>query len=401
MTKEVKVGALVLVAGILFYFGYHFLTGNDLISSENVYQVRYSNVDGLQVSNPVMFRGLRVGQIEDLEMEHENNDSILVSIRVNENVRVGNKTMVYLESSGMLSGMQLRLETGKSTVLYEGGETLRAYTNKGWMGELEEQGGQIKDLISKIGSMTDKNSDLSKKLNQTLTNIEVTTKHSGHLFGVLDKTLTGQQVNIEAILKNFKIISQEFKTLPDSLKIAISQASSLLNNLDKADYEGLIRDMDSVMVNVHKITDKLALSNNTVGALINEKELYSNLNKTIKDLDFVLVDFQANPKKYTSISVFGKAPENERPIIRSIRPKSISSELTLKLKREIPAMFKVSLYNDGNKSVTKLDETTFTVDRGSKTITIPLPSDLAKGTYMLHATWLGASSGQSVNIEVQ
>ena len=401
MTKEVKVGALVLVAGILFYFGYHFLKGNDLLSSENIYQVRYGEVNGLQISNPVIFKGMRIGQVEDLEMEHENNDSILVFIRVQKGVKVGNGTEVYLESSGMLSGMQLRLETTKNTEIYEGGELLKAHINKGWMGELEAQGGQIKDLISKLGSMTDKNSDLSKKLNQTLTNIELTTKHSGHLFATLDKTLSSQQKNIEAILKNFKFISQEFKSLPDSLKIAISQASSLLRNLDKADYQGLIENMDSVMVNMHKITDQLALSDNTVGAFLNEKEVYNNLNKTIKDLDFVLVDFQANPTKYTSISVFGKKPENERPIIRSVRPKNISSEITLKLKREIPAMFKVTLYNNANKSVTKLDEETFVLDRGSKTITIPLPSDLARGVYILNATWLGASSGQSVNIELQ
>lgn len=401
MSKEVKVGILVLVAGILFYFGYHFLKGNDLLSNESLYYMRYQKVNGLQVSNSVLVNGYPVGQVDKMVIEHDKNDSILVTIRVKSGLQVGDSTVAYLKSAGPLSGQIIDLRLGNNTTVYDGDEFLPAEVDEGLIGELKKQGAQLKVLIGKISDVTNEDSHLRTKLKSTLDNIELTTKNSAHLLGSLDQTFNRQQNNIETIIKNFKFLTEEFKSLPDSLQIAISEASTLLDSLNNAGYAELIDNMDSVMVNMQTITAQLTESNNTVGALLNEKEMYDNLNKTIIDLDYVLVDLQANPSKYISVNVFGKQPDNEKPIIKSINPKSISTEIILKLKREVPAMFKVSLYNQETKTATILDETTFEINRADKTVSISLPTDIAKGDYILHATWLGASSGESIAIVIE
>jgi len=401
MTKEFKVGILVLVAGILFYFGYHYLKGNDLLSSEAVYQTRFNKIEGLQASSPILLNGFKIGQVEKMVIEHDKKDSILVYFRVKAGVKIGDSTIAYLKSAGPLAGQIISIELGNSTNYFEGDTLIPSISVKGLMEIITEQTKHIEVLVNKVSAVTDEDSHLRSKLKSTLDNIELTTKNTAHLFGNLDQTYSKQQKNIEAILENFKHISQEFKNLPDSLKIAIGEASVLLDSLNNVDYSGLVNNIDSVMVNMQYITGQLADSNNSIGALLNEKEMYNNLNKTLLDLDFVIVDFQANPSKYTSISVFGKQPKNEQPIIKSVNPKSISSEVILKLYREVPAMFKVSLYDDANKNIIELDETTYQINRKDKTVTISLPSDLVKGQYILHAVWLGASSGQSVSIEVQ
>lgn len=401
MKNEVKVGILVLVSGILFYFGYHFLKGNDLLSNESLYTVRYQKVDGLQPSSAVLVNGFRIGQVEKMEIEYNNNDSILVTIRVKQGVKIGDSTIAHLKSAGPLAGQVIALSLGKNTKYYDGDKFLIAEVDEGLMDVISKQLARTDTLLKVIEIVVNEDDGLRSKLKNTLSNIELTTKNSAHLLGSLDKTFNRQQANIETVIKNFKYITEEFKSLPDSLKIAISEASTLLDSLNNAGYAELIENMDSVMVNMQTITAQLTESNNTVGALLNEKDMYDNLNKTILDLDYVLVDFQANPSKYTSISVFGKQPENEKPIIKSISPKNISTEMVLKLKREVPAIFAVSMYNQQDKAATTLDETSFVIDRKAKTITITLPTDLAKGDYILHATWLGASSGQSFAILVE
>ena len=77
MSKEVKVGILVLVSGVLMYFGYHFLKGNDLLSNESVYQIRYAKIDGLQVSSSVLVNGHRIGQVEDIETPQRSKNTSL------------------------------------------------------------------------------------------------------------------------------------------------------------------------------------------------------------------------------------------------------------------------------------------------------------------------------------
>ena len=155
------------------------------------------------------------------------------------------------------------------------------------------------------------------------------------------------------------------------------------------------------MQNVQQITAQMIDTSNSVGALFTQKELYNNMNKAITDLDFVLVDFQANPSKYINVRVFGKQPENEKPIIKKITPELIATEMVIKLKREVPASFEVSIYEMTEKVIIKLDPSTYDINRGSKTVTIPMPENLKGGAYILHATWLGASSGQSVNITLK
>jgi phospholipid/cholesterol/gamma-HCH transport system substrate-binding protein len=401
MKNEVKVGILVLISGVLLYFGYHFLKGNDLLSNESVYQVRYAKVDGLQVSSSILVNGHRVGQVEDIEIEHDKNDSLLISLRVKAGIQVGDSSVAVLLPGNPLGGQSIKLNLGRSTVFYTGGEFLQAQVEKGLMVVILEQMQAMQVIGNKVAVLTNENSHLVVKVRSILDNVDKTTKHSGQLFMRLDASYARQQKNIESVIENFKHISSEFKSLPDSLKIAISEASILLDSLNNVDYSSLVDNIDSVMVNMQQITGQLIDSNNSVGALLNDKEMYNNLNKTIEDLDFVLVDFQANPSKYTSISIFGKQPENEKPIIKSVKPKIISTELVLKLKREIPAMFKISLYETEKRTILNLNEDTFLLDRGTKTITASLPADITQGTYILHATWLGASSGESITIVIQ
>ena len=400
MGKEIKVGGLVLVSAVLLYFGYHFLKGNDLLTNEALYHMRFDKVEGLQPSSSVFLNGFRIGQVDKMEIEHDRNDSILVYIRIKSDVAVGDSTIAVLKSAGPLAGQVIHLNLGHSTAYFDEDQLLPSYVDFGVIGEIKKQMEALKLIGGKVASITNENSHLVTKLRNVLDNVDKTTKSSAKLFARLDDSYAKQQHNIETVIQNFKYISQEFKSLPDSLKIAISEASVLIKSLNNIEYSSLVNNIDSVMVNMQQITGQIIDSNNSIGALLNEKNLYNNLNKTIEDLDYVIVDFQANPSKYTSISVFGKKKENEKPIIKSVSPKSISTEFTLKLKREIPAMFDVSLYSSAQKSVFKIDPTTYITNRSSKTINVTLPTNLPKGIYILHATWLGAPSGQSINIEV-
>ena len=52
--------------------------------------------------------------------------------------------------------------------------------------------------------------------------------------------------------------------------------------------------------------DKLNSENSTLGKLVNEDEIYDNLNSSIESLNILINDIKANPKKYVHFSVFGR-----------------------------------------------------------------------------------------------
>ena len=63
--------------------------------------------------------------------------------------------------------------------------------------------------------------------------------------------------------------------------------------------------MDCVQ-NVNKVMDDLQAGNGTMGKLLKDEGLYTNLNKTSKELELLLQDLRLNPTRYINVSVFGK-----------------------------------------------------------------------------------------------
>ena len=49
---------------------------------------------------------------------------------------------------------------------------------------------------------------------------------------------------------------------------------------------------------------KISNGKGNVGKLVNDDNLYDNLQKTIEDLDKLIKDIKDNPKKYINVSVF-------------------------------------------------------------------------------------------------
>jgi phospholipid/cholesterol/gamma-HCH transport system substrate-binding protein len=45
----------------------------------------------------------------------------------------------------------------------------------------------------------------------------------------------------------------------------------------------------------------------TLGLLVTDKELYTNLTKSTANLESLLADLEANPKRYVHFSLFGKS----------------------------------------------------------------------------------------------
>ena len=78
------------------------------------------------------------------------------------------------------------------------------------------------------------------------------------------------------------------------------------DNLKQIDYAAAMQKIDSTLANVRTLTDKLNSKDNTVGLLLNDPQLYQNLNATTANAASLLEDLKAHPKRYVHFSLFGK-----------------------------------------------------------------------------------------------
>lgn len=83
----------------------------------------------------------------------------------------------------------------------------------------------------------------------------------------------------------------------------VNEFSSQLNELD---LKKTVVSVDSTLLGLQSITNKLNNNDNTLGLLLNDKQLYDGLLNTVGSADSLLIDLRLNPKRYVHFSLFGR-----------------------------------------------------------------------------------------------
>ena len=73
----------------------------------------------------------------------------------------------------------------------------------------------------------------------------------------------------------------------------------------RANFENTIRNADKAVADMQLAINKINNGQGSLGQLVNDKQLYNNLNSSAENLNKLMIDLKANPKRYVSFSVFG------------------------------------------------------------------------------------------------
>ena len=302
MKKEIKIALAAIVAVVLFYVGINFLKGVNVFTSTNSYFVKFSNIAGLTVSTPVMANGYAVGIVRDIHYDYVENGHVLVNIELNKNMRVPKGSFAELEIS-MMGGVTMHIVTSPNPIDFlERGDTLEGGMHKGAMEQASDMLPVVQKMLPKVDSI--------------MANINRLTGDSALLMMIHDLALitsnmqqTTQQLsqlmahdipqlvkNVDTITHNLSVITtdlaqSDLKTTMTSLQATINNADTLTHQLN-----GLTCDL----------RQRLVSDDNSLGLLLNSRNLYDNLNNTVGSADSLLRDMKSRPGRYVHFSVFGK-----------------------------------------------------------------------------------------------
>ncbi|GEO06434.1 mammalian cell entry protein [Adhaeribacter aerolatus] len=304
LSKEVKVALLGIVAITALFFGYRFLKGTDFFTSTKKFYVIYPNVDGLTVSGPVMLNGIRVGVVQEMKLQVDNNNQIKVGITVQEGIPVGDSTIASLTSSDLLGGKAITLFMGKNNVQYKGGETLIPYVERSITTMLTEKAmpvlGQVDSTLVRLNSLLD--ADAKRNIQSIIANTSATTE-------LLRTTMMANQRNVNAITANISALTTSLRETEEKFSRLASNLNEITDTLRNAPVAALIRNTNNTLqeaqAGITKLNETLSQSNGTVGRLMNDDSLYANMNASTESLNALLQDLKANPKRYVHFSLIG------------------------------------------------------------------------------------------------
>ncbi|MFL0298362.1 MlaD family protein [Aquirufa novilacunae] len=305
-SNELKVGFLALLAFLILYFGFNFLKGNDVFSTARVYYVEYDNVDGLMVSNQVMVNGIEVGKVKKVEILPEKANKILVTLRLSQDILIPDKTVAVLSDGALLGGkiIRLRLE-GKGNLAED--SFLKGETEVGVTALLKERAIPV---IANADSLLVSFRQISNKFDHTGTYLNTLLKTSNETVSNINGSVNGivadNKANIAQISSNMKTLSTDLIETEKQLRPLLTKFNTVADSLNALKIGKTLKEVDATVISLKKIVQGLERGEGTAGKLIKNDSLYLGLNKTIVDLDKLLLDFRLQPKRYIGISVFGK-----------------------------------------------------------------------------------------------
>jgi phospholipid/cholesterol/gamma-HCH transport system substrate-binding protein len=312
ITNETKVGILAAVAITILVLGYSFLKGNNVFSSENEFYARYANVGGLTVSKPVLINGYQIGRVAALELEP--NGTILAQFDINSDYEIPKNTIARLESTDLLGGKAIVFELGNSKVYAEDGDTLRANSEKNIMEQVQPIQKKAEQIIGRLDSvLTSVNNTISPEFQQnfnksfasiarTLETLEGTTKRVDNLVG-------SESTRIAAIMANFQSVSANLRDNNQKITAVMSNLEKVSDQIARSNFENTIKNADKAVADLQTAINKVNSGKGTLGQLVNDEALYKNLANASSNLDKLMIDLKANPKRYVSFSVFGGKKE--------------------------------------------------------------------------------------------
>lgn len=309
ITNETKVGALAAVAIAILIIGYSFLKGNDVFSSEKEFYAKYDRVDGLAVSKPVLVNGYQVGRVSKLTLTPSG--QILVQLKIVPEYQIPKNTIARLESVDFLGSKAVVFELGNSNEYALDGDTLNANIEKNLIEEFEPVQKKAEMIIARLDTvLSSVNSTLSpefqKNFNRsfasiatTLETLEGTTKRVDGLVGVQSTKITGILNNLESISANFKDNNAKITSI-------MSNIDKVTDDVAKSNFTQTITEANKAVADLQGILNKVNSGEGSLAQIINDPNLYNNLNNAAGNLDKLMIDLKANPKRYVSFSVFGR-----------------------------------------------------------------------------------------------
>ncbi len=291
ITKEVRIGIAGIIALCVLIYGINYLKGIHLFKPTSYFYVQFKNINGLTKSSPVYADGYCVGIVRKLYYDYEQSGKVTAEIDVDPELRIPKGSTAELATE-MLGGVRMNLLLANNPrERYQIGDTIPGMLSNGMLDKVASLMPQMEKMLPKLDSIL-------ASLNTILADPAIPA--TLHNMQDLTANMTAASGQLQAMLSNdIPRLTEKLNTIGDNF-------ATISGNLKDIDYAAAMQKVDSTLANVKMITDKLGRKDNTIGLLLNDPQLYNNLNATTANAASLLEDLKLHPKRYVHFSLFGK-----------------------------------------------------------------------------------------------
>lgn len=311
ISKYTKLGFLVLACLTILIWGINYLKGIDILNRNTNYYVVYDKIDGLLKSSTVTINGYQVGQVSEIEFLSDYSGRLIVTLSIKGDFKIARGTTAKIVSSDIMGTKSIKLEVLHSGEYYEPNDTIPGATESDLKEQVSMQVLPLKkkaeELIASLDSALTVvtyvfNKETRENLTESFANISRIVANIESSTSELNRIITSGKIN--SIVSNLDSISGTFNQNSTQINNIIHNLSSLTDSLAKLEISPVFEEITTSVAGLNAIMQKLNTTESTAGLLINDPQLYQNLNNLAGSLDLLLKDVRTNPKRYVHFSAF-------------------------------------------------------------------------------------------------
>ena len=119
ISSEAKVGLIGIATLLVLIWGINYLKGRNILSQTYTLHAFYKHSGGLENSAPVLMNGIKIGYIDDIELQPGRTDPVHVILHVEKKYPLDAGASAVLFSSDLLGTKAIRMEpSGESGQLH-------------------------------------------------------------------------------------------------------------------------------------------------------------------------------------------------------------------------------------------------------------------------------------------
>ncbi len=313
ISNETKIGAITAITITVLIMGFNFLKGKTFFGKTHTLYAKYTNVQGLAASNPVMINGLQVGTVYSITTD-KNMKEILVNMNLTKDVNIPNNSIATIEQT-LLGLISINIKLGDVKDYIPKNDTIATEPTTGMFNEILSKVDpifiQVKKAVSSIDSILfsfNRILDPSAKNNisATLENLNKTTANLIESSASLTTLLNTQTGALAGTLNNLNSFTTNLDKNNNKINNLVGNLDKTATNFSNLDLEKTFNILNTTITDLKSTIGKLNSTSGSAGLLLNDTKLYNNLSATTNKLNLLIDDLKTNPKRYLHISVFGK-----------------------------------------------------------------------------------------------
>jgi len=281
-SREATVGAIVLVALLVFVFGTMWLSGRS-VSSENAVRIQFENVSGLKRSSPVRVSGVSVGKVEKIEFVDVGR--VLVLVGLPPKIRPKVDASAKIVAVTLVGDYAVDFDPGRAGEPLPTGRVILGSQDLGLTGKATGLAERADSIL--LGAQSIVNEQTGEQLRSMLTALEATLKAAQRTMVIYGNPNEGPTAELTKTMAAFRQLSSRL----DSALIAF-RTDTISANL-----AAMTAQLTATSGRLDTLLAGMSRGQGTLGKFVTDSGLYYDMRDVAKGMKDLLDELAKHPGK--------------------------------------------------------------------------------------------------------